>query len=199
MPKVSHEYREARRDEIARAAVRCLERNGVRDTSIADIVVESGLSIGAIYSHFTNKAELARYIVGRFLIPRIDELEAAGSRGDALTPREILSEMLRVFSDGGLPAPLVVQFWAEAMVDAELHAEMTRTAGRLGASLTTAVTPWVRERAGDAASAPLIAQQSAQTARTIASLAQGYIANKAVFGPRDVAEYVDSVADAFGA
>ncbi|MBN9180063.1 MAG: TetR family transcriptional regulator, partial [Microbacterium sp.] len=74
MPKVSERYREARRDEIAQAALRCLERNGVRDTSIADIVAESGLSTGAIYSHFRNKAELARYIVGRFLSVRIDVL-----------------------------------------------------------------------------------------------------------------------------
>src|SRR5688572_32542446 len=103
MPKVTEAYREARRDEIARAALRCLERKGVRDTSIADIVEESGLSTGAIYSHFTNKAELARYIVGRFLIVRIDQLEAIGLRGVVTPPREVLTAMLRTFSDDGLP------------------------------------------------------------------------------------------------
>ena len=35
MPRVSDDYRRARRDEIARAAIRCLERKGVHDTSIA--------------------------------------------------------------------------------------------------------------------------------------------------------------------
>ena len=75
MPRVSENYRRARRDEIARAAIRCLERKGVHDTSIADIVEESGLSTGAIYSHFTSKSELARYIVAEFLFPRLHELE----------------------------------------------------------------------------------------------------------------------------
>src|SRR6478735_3808957 len=102
MPKVTAAYRDARRDEIARAAIRCLERKGVRDTSIADIVEESGLSTGAIYSHFTNKAELARYIVGRFLILKIDALEAAGRRGEVKHPRVVLAEMLRTFTDYGL-------------------------------------------------------------------------------------------------
>jgi AcrR family transcriptional regulator len=195
MPRVSDAYREARRDEIGRAALRCLERNGVRDTSIADIVEESGLSTGAIYSHFSNKAELARYVVGRFLFPRVDALEAAGSRGDVMPPREILRGMLSVFSGAGLSTSLVVQFWGEAMVDPDLHAEMLRTAGHLLASLTAAVTPWARDRAeaaGGRVTSAEVSAIAADTARTIATLAQGYVANTAVFGPRDVTAYIDS-------
>lgn len=195
MPRVSDAYREARRDEIGRAALRCLERNGVRDTSIADIVEESGLSTGAIYSHFSNKAELARYVVGRFLFPRVDALEAAGSRGDVMPPREILRGMLSVFSEAGLSTSLVVQFWGEAMVDPDLHAEMLRTAGHLLASLTAAVTPWARDRteaAGGRVTSAEVSAIAADTARTIATLAQGYVANTAVFGPRDVSAYIDS-------
>src|SRR6478735_3353900 len=124
MPKVTDAYREARRDEIAQAAIRCLVRNGVRDTSIADIVEESGLSTGAIYSHFTNKAELARYIVGRFLIVRLDALEADGLSGVIRPPRDVLTAMLAAVTENGLPAPVIVQFWGEAMADPDIHAEM---------------------------------------------------------------------------
>lgn len=193
MPKVTDAYREARRDEIAQAAVRCLVRKGVRDTSIADIVEESGLSTGAIYSHFTNKAELARYVVGRFLIVRIDALEAAGLRGVVTPPRGVLKEMLRAFTDDGLPASLVIQFWGEAMVEGALHDELMRTAARLGASLTAALTPWARQSVGPQGSDLEVADLAAATARTIATLVQGYVANTAVFGPRDVQEYVSSV------
>jgi len=87
MPKVSEQYRRTRREEIARAALRVLERNGVRDTSIADIVTESGLSTGAIYSHFTNKGELVRYIVAEFMLPRLD---AIASASEVRTPRQII-------------------------------------------------------------------------------------------------------------
>ena len=100
MPRVSDDYRRARRDEIARAAIRCLERKGVHDTSIADIVEESGLSTGAIYSHFSSKSELARYIVAEYLFPRLHDLERSA---DVRAPREILQSMLKVFSDDGLP------------------------------------------------------------------------------------------------
>lgn len=196
MPKVTEAYREARREEIARAALRCLERKGVHDTSIADIVEESGLSTGAIYSHFTNKAELAKYIVGRYLIVRIDALEAAGRAGVVQPPRQVLGDLLGIFAENGLPERVVVQFWGEAMADAEIHAAMASTAGHLSASLRAAVTPWTRQRLGYEASESTVAEHSARTARTIASLAQGYIANVAVFGHRDVAEYVASLVDA---
>ena len=58
MPRVTEVHRQARRDEIAEAALRVLQRNGVSETSIAQIVEESGLSAGAIYVNFDNKAEL---------------------------------------------------------------------------------------------------------------------------------------------
>jgi len=191
MPKVTKEYREARRDEIARAAVRCLERKGVRDTSIADIVEESGLSTGAIYSHFSNKAELARYVAGRFLLPRIDALEAAGARGVVIAPREVLQRMLTVIGEVGLSPGLILQFWAEAMVDPDLHESMLRTVAQLRASLATAITPWVRGRTDSDAAAEARAED---LARSIAALAQGYIAHTAVFGPREPAEYLAGAA-----
>lgn len=189
MPKVSKEYREARRDEIARAALRALERNGVRDTSIADIVEESGLSTGAIYSHFSNKAELARYVAGRFLLPRIDGLEAAGRSGQVVTPRQALHGMLSMFSEAALSPSLILQFWGEAMVEPGVHEEMLRTAARLRTSLSLAIEPWARTQIADETDAASLA---ADTARSIAALAQGYIANSAVFGPRAVDEYLTS-------
>ncbi|MGX5772198.1 TetR/AcrR family transcriptional regulator [Microbacterium trichothecenolyticum] len=191
MPKVSDQYREARRDEIARAALRVLARNGVRDTSIADIVAESGLSTGAIYSHFSNKAELARYVVGRFLLPRIDALESAGRSGQLVTPRQALQGMLSVFAEAGLSPALVLQFWGEAMVEPGLHDEMLRTAAHLRASLALAIGRWARTRTSDETDAASLA---AETARSIAALAQGYIANTAVFGPRAVDEYLEGAA-----
>lgn len=191
MPRVSNAYREARRDEIARAALRCLERSGVRDTSIADIVQESGLSTGAIYSHFTNKAELARYIAGRFLLPRVDALDAAGARGELIAPRDALRGMLGAFADAALSPSLVLQFWGEAMVEPGVRDEMLRTAGHLRSSLATAITPWARERVASDDEAAALATR---TARTIAALAQGYVANSAVFGPLTVDDYVDSAA-----
>jgi AcrR family transcriptional regulator len=189
MPRVSDDYRRARRDEIAHAAIRCLERKGVHDTSIADIVEESGLSTGAIYSHFTSKSELARYIVAEYLFPRLHELEDAA---DVRTPRDVLETMLKVFTDDGLPTRIVVQFWGEAATGGELRDEMMRTAARLRATIARALLPWARTRTGSSSDAAAEALALERT-RAVVALAQGYVAHSAVFGPRDPQEYVDSI------
>ena len=54
MPKVTDEYRVARRDEIIDVAIRCFLRQGYARTSVADLVAESGLSAGAIYGNVFN-------------------------------------------------------------------------------------------------------------------------------------------------
>ncbi len=187
MPRVTDDYRRARRDEIALAAVRCLERKGVHETSIADIVEESGLSTGAIYSHFSSKRELARYIVSEYLFPHLDVL-ARSSAVEA--PRDVLVMMLRAFTDDGLPPRVVLQFWGEATVDAELHEEMTRTVARLRATIVRALLPWARQSADTEAAATTLANDRAVA---LTALAQGYIAHTAVFGPRPVADYIAAV------
>lgn len=187
MPRVTEKYRKARRDEIALAAIRCLARKGVHETSIADIVEESGLSTGAIYSHFSSKVELARYVVAEYLLPRLDDLESVD---DVRAPREVLATMLGVFADDGLPPRIVLQFWGEATIAGELREEMLRTVGRLRSALGAALTPWARTQSTDAAEVDALVDDST---RAVMALAQGYVANTALFGPRDPREYVDSV------
>ncbi len=48
-----------RRGEILAAALRCFTRSGYARASIADVVRESGASVGSIYHHFGGKEELA--------------------------------------------------------------------------------------------------------------------------------------------
>ncbi|GAA1990494.1 TetR/AcrR family transcriptional regulator [Microbacterium pumilum] len=187
MPRVSEQYRQARREEIARAALRVLERKGVRDTSIADIVTESGLSTGAIYSHFTNKGELARYIVSEFMLPRLDAI-AAGAQ--VRTPRQIIELMLAAVAENGISPAVILQFWAEGSVPGDIRDELLRTVVKLRAALASALLPWAREHTADEDQAARLAQ-----ARTldVAAVAQGFIANEAIFGPRDPAEYLKAV------
>src|SRR3954447_6566403 len=153
MPKVSEQYRQARRAEIARAALRVLDRKGVHDTSIADIVAESGLSTGAIYSHFTNKGELARYIVSEFMLPPLD---AMASATEVRTPRQIIELMLTAISENGISPAVILQFWGEGSVPDDIRDELMRTVVRLRAALAAALLPWAREHtASDAEAAAL--------------------------------------------
>src|ERR1700712_875854 len=123
MPRVTDAYRRAPRDEIPAAALRCLRRNGVSRTSIADVVAESGLSAGAIYSHFRNKAELASYIAGSMMTWRIEEFEESTDPALA-TPTGGMRYLLGVFDEQDVAPEVILQFWGEATNDPDLHAVM---------------------------------------------------------------------------
>lgn len=58
MPKVSQEHTEARRRQILEAARQCFAKQGFHGTTMKDIIEASGLSAGAIYNHFSAKAEI---------------------------------------------------------------------------------------------------------------------------------------------
>src|ERR1700691_2490409 len=62
MPKVKPETSKARRDEILEAAEICFARQGFHQTTIRDVIRESGLSAGCIYGYFTTKEELIEAI-----------------------------------------------------------------------------------------------------------------------------------------
>ncbi len=67
MPKISDEQRRARRDQIVSAVWRCFLRKGAQGTSLDDIIRESGLSAGAVYTHFTGKEELILAAISNYM------------------------------------------------------------------------------------------------------------------------------------
>lgn len=58
MPKISEEKRQARRDQILAASWICFAQRGIHQTSMADIIRESNLSAGAVYTYFKSKDDL---------------------------------------------------------------------------------------------------------------------------------------------
>ena len=190
MPRVSDAHRAARREQIAEAALQVLARYG-SEASIAQIVAECGLSAGAIYGNFENKAELARYIAGQLLHRRIGTLDDAVSDGRVRTPVEVL----RLFMTLQRTPPdlsVLLQFWGEATVDPELHAVMEHRAEELRDAFERALQPWARAQPdGDDA---LVAR----TAQLCIIMCQGFLANTALFGWMSGEEYLDAAERAFG-
>jgi AcrR family transcriptional regulator len=190
MPRVSDAHRAARREQIAEAALRVLSRHG-SETSIAQIVAECGLSAGAIYGNFENKAELARYIAGQLLHRRIGTLDEAVSDGQVRAPVDVL----RLFM-GLHRAPkdlsVLLQLWGDATVNPDLHAVFTQRAEELRGAFGRALEPWVAVQPdGDEALATRMSQ-------LCVVLCQGYLANSALFGWMGGEEYLDAVERAFG-
>lgn len=57
MPKRDIAYMTGQKDLIARAAFECLIDKGVASTSIRDICAKAGVSIGAFYTHFSDRQQ----------------------------------------------------------------------------------------------------------------------------------------------
>jgi AcrR family transcriptional regulator len=190
MPKVSSEYRQARKDEIAGAALRSLRKHGVSGTSIAQIVEESGQSAGAIYNHFSNKAELAQYIASTLLSDHIGKFERSEARDGTLTPLEAMKRLLAVAQGPDIPYDVILQFWGETSNDEGLRDAILRTVARMRQIFALSIRDWAQRRAGGGDAAAL----ADRTAAVMVMVSQGYIAHSAIAGPQDVDRYLDDVA-----
>jgi len=194
VPKVTEQYREARRDEIADAALRAFRRKGFQATSMAEIITESGMSAGAIYSHFTSKAEIAQHVARMVVGNRAEELVALARSSDPpLGPVQIVSYVLEATRLMGIQRVMLLQVWAEATVDPELRTIIDETVGRLRAAYGDAITPWLRARGRrtDAASIRALAD-------TMVAVSQGFVVNSALFGRDDPEAYLSGIAELFG-
>jgi TetR/AcrR family transcriptional regulator, transcriptional repressor of aconitase len=85
MPRVTEEHRQAKREQILDAALRCFTRNGYHKSSMRDICREAGLSAGAVYLHFRSKEEIMEATFTMNQEARVSRLEKAM---EAATPRE---------------------------------------------------------------------------------------------------------------
>ncbi len=124
MPKVSLQHLESRRQQILDAASECFAARGFHRTTMQDIVRQSGLSPGAIYSYFRSKDEIVEAIT-----------DARHEREKALIVEALetrrLSESITLLRDafvGELRDPaarerrrLGVEIWAEALRNPVIH------------------------------------------------------------------------------
>lgn len=85
------------RNRILDAAEVVFQRDGVSRTSLADIASEAGVTRGAIYWHFENKASLFDAMIQRILGPfelRLQELQTDPSRNPLVFVRALVLSIL---------------------------------------------------------------------------------------------------------
>ncbi len=118
MPRVSAAHEQEVRDRILAAAARVFAEKGYHSSTIADVVRESGLSVGAIYTYFSGKDELIRLTCDQIAARGLDEL--AARLAAATTTAERLAIAIRLYVetideyDGAPGQVTLVQAWAEA-------------------------------------------------------------------------------------
>jgi AcrR family transcriptional regulator len=184
VPKVSKNYRDARRQEILDAARRVFLRNGFHATSMQDLFAEAQLSSGAVYRYFAGKEEVVLAIAEDSMAEVLTTIRAVGpddsgtSIGAALAAG--VTQIHARNAENGL-AGLGVQVWSEALRNPRVKVRFVEILTDLRGAVTTLV-----ERHQQDGSLP-----SPATARALAtvmiSILTGYILQLAVLGDEAVA------------
>jgi AcrR family transcriptional regulator len=148
MPRLTPASVQERRDRITAAALRCFARQGFARTSMADIISESGLSAGSIYSHFEGKADIVRCAAASELSAHLAAMHDSTPASEPLTPRELTRLALQAIQGPMREnADMLVQIWAEAPRDPEI-AELARdNLDQLRQTLARALGPWAHTHA----------------------------------------------------
>ncbi len=118
MPKVDQAHLDARRTQILEAASQCFSRDGLHGTTIQNIIRQSGLSAGAIYSYFASKDEIIEAINAERHARERESITAACRGADLRNTLEQLSQYffgsLRQ-ADERERRRVGIQLWAEAL------------------------------------------------------------------------------------
>lgn len=190
MPKVSEAHRESRRDQILDAAVACFLRRGIRATTMSEIIAESELSAGAIYSYFDGKQELAVAAVRREANSRAAELEAAAD-GKAIPPSRVLRIVSEALTQRTPGLALVVQMWGEAASDVAFQKISASAFEELSEIFATHLARWGQHSGGlqpDAA-----AQWAQRMVPVMLGLVQGFILQQTLIPAFDHEHYLEGV------
>lgn len=191
MPKVTEEYRAARRDEIVRAAITAFQRKGFQAASMADIIAVSGLSAGAIYGHFKSKSDIVIEVASRIVGARIGEVE----RLEAADPMPPPAALVRILMTGMMRdignSSLLVQLWGEAVTDREIRRLASGVLKRLRTIYSEYISLWhQREHGLSPAEADALAD--GQVALFVGA-AQGYILQSAILDDFDAEQYLSKI------
>jgi len=103
MARRTKEDAQATRQQLLEAAIRVFAEKGVSRTSLQDIAHSAGVSRGAIYWHFTNKAELFDAMMESAILPMEQALQqighVAGQDPLAELERAILQPLVSIVTD----------------------------------------------------------------------------------------------------
>ncbi len=110
--------KEAKKQEILKAAMRVFAQNGVVKTKMADIADAAGIGKGTIYEYFRSKEDIFAEAYTHIFQGTEEKIGAVLQSNQA--PEEKLKALMTVtvesfFSDGGEFAGIMMSFWSEGI------------------------------------------------------------------------------------
>ena len=191
MPKVSDEYRVAKRTEIAEAALRAFRKQGFHESSMADIIAESGLSAGAIYGHYASKSEIVVEVATRIVGRRLLDIKMLENAEPMPSPGALVAVLMRgMVADLG-DTGIMVQLWGAGVTDSRLAALGAGVVDRLFGAYRAYISLWHQRQHGlEKAAADALAQIQAPV---FVSVCQGFILQSAILEGFDAESFFASV------
>ncbi|MGO4534355.1 TetR/AcrR family transcriptional regulator [Leifsonia sp. 2MCAF36] len=191
MPKVTEEHRTARRRQITDAALRCFARTGFQQTSMADIIAESGLSAGAIYGHYKSKEDLVEATVTDVLDARFVDLAEARRRDPQPSPAQLVGLLVHGLTAQIGDLQLLLQVWGQVPINPAL----ARLAAHIGTRIRTMLGDYLAEwyhryRGLDVESARRAADDDVAL---YVGIVQGYVVQTVLFDDFDGEHYLAAV------
>ncbi|RFU85643.1 TetR/AcrR family transcriptional regulator [Streptomyces triticagri] len=185
MARVSQAHLDARRRQILDGAARCFARNGFHATSMQDVLREVDLSAGAVYRYFSGKEELIGAIVGEVLGAIREAFEEAAGQTPPPPPDVLVPQVLTMVlgmgrrmgaGDESAFPRLMVQVWTETLRDEKLARLMHEGYDAVRGA-------WVRTVVAYQEAGVMRSDVPAEhVARTMIAMAQGFAAQRALFG-----------------
>ena len=185
MPKVTHQYRDARRDQILSAARRCFLRDGFHATSMQDLFAEAGMSSGAVYRYFASKDDVITAIAEENMRDVVAMIHDVASSEPDKPVGTVLADIFKILQtkdaqDG--QAGLALLAWSEALRSPVLADRLAGLIAQIRADLTEVVRG--HQRAGN-----LPQQVPAESLATVLiSIVPGYILLLATLGSAAVGD-----------
>lgn len=190
MPKISDERKQERSRQILDAARRCFVEKGFHKASMADVIGESGLSAGAVYSYYSSKEELIAAVARSIFLDYETSLDSfGGTAGEPLSPAAVGRELaVRAMGDLG---PLTDRFrmvltvWGEAASNPSLRETVRDIVHGLRRVLEHTLVAW-RDAGHDLPGEPAV------LAQIMVSVMQGAAVQQALVGDLDLETYIET-------
>lgn len=197
MPKVSQEHREARREQIINAMLRCVAREGFHKTTMAAVIKESGLSAGAVYLYFKGKEDLIRTIAQSLVSEGLAVVLDSSAAEQVPPPHEViataLQRIVKLSEARGVELHKVaLQTWAEAARNPEIQEIYQREGMRGREAWTTYV-----EQAIAAGHLPEDTDP-VKTAHALVGLVPGFMVQRLFFRDLTPQAYATGLANLMG-
>jgi AcrR family transcriptional regulator len=190
MPKVSQQYRDARRDQILSAARRCFLRDGFHATSMQDLFAEAGLSSGAVYLYFPGKNDVIIAIAEENMRDIVEMIHDVAIRRPGSSAGATMADVLELVrakdAENGL-GRLALLVWAEVLRNPALAEKVKAMLTQLRGDLAEVVRD--QQRSGELPRGV----PADMLAGALVAIVPGFILQLAMLGPTAVDGVPDAV------